>query len=301
MAITRSKIRGKEMILCEGTVEGFYINPIKPEHIKTYTGGKNGPWTPTHRYNLIVDGQPISLGMGDKDGVSPKQQIRAKDNEDNYHTLVKGLVVSVEVEEMPEYNGKPQFRANTGDVVIMDASGAEAPAPAAGGAPAAPYKPKDMTGVEIGHAINGAMNVLLTFGGDASNDNIVRYAGSVHNVTVKLKKEVATANPDKSEYDVGASVGHAVLNACKLVGLEADFEPTLEGIAKDLLDNVVAPVEKYIKEGRGAAKPARRTAAPAKAPAAKPARKAAKVEPEVVADDTVTTGFDDMDDDQIPF
>lgn len=298
MAITREKIRGKEMILCEGKVDGFYVNPIQPEHIKTYTGGKNGPWTPTHRYNLIVDGQPISLGMGDKDGVSPKQQIRAKDNNGNYHTLVKGLMVSVEVEEAGEYNGKPQFRANTGNVIITDASGAEA-APAAAPAGAAPYKPKDMTGVEVGHAINGAMNVLLTFGGDASNDNIVRYAGSVHNVTVKLKKEVAAANPEKSEYDVGASVGHAILNACKLVGLEADFEPTLEGIAVDLLDNVVAPVEKYIKEGRGAAKPARRTPAPAKAPAAKGSRKAAKApEPQPKPEDS---GFDDMDDDSIPF
>lgn len=299
MAITREKIRGKEMILCEGKVDGFYVNPIKPEHIKTYTGGKNGPWTPTHRYNLIVDGQPISLGMGDKDGVSPKQQIRAKDHDGNYHTLVKGLMVSVEVEEAGEYNGKPQFRANTGDVIITDASGAEA-APSAAPAGATAYKPKDMTGVEVGHAINGAMNVLLTFGGDVSNDNIVRYAGSVHNVTVKLKKEVAAANPEKSEYDVGASVGHAILNACKLVGLDADFEPTLEGIAVDLLDNVVAPVEKYIKEGRGAAKPARRTPAPAKAPAAKGSRKAAKAPEPEPQPEPQDSGLDDMDDD-IPF
>lgn len=297
MAITRSKIRGKEMILIEGKVDGFYINPIKPEHIKTYAG-KNGDWTPTHRYNLIVDKQAISLGMGDKDGVSPKQNIRAKDNDDNYHTLVKGLIVSVEVEELEPYNGKPQFRSAVNKVVIMDASGAEAPpAPAAQGAAPAPYKPKDTTGVEVGHAVNAAIDYLQVSGGDLGNDNIVSVAAVMHNVTVKLKAEVAKANPDKSEYDVGASVGHAVRNAARL-NPEGDLETSLEALARDLLDNVSAKVEEFVKSGKGVGKPAKRTPAPTKAAGT---RKVSKPAPEPVEQEAGMPEFEDMDDDQIPF
>lgn len=295
MAINVQKIRGKEMILIEGKVDGFYINPIKPEHQKTYDG-KNGPWKPTHRYNLIVDGDAISLGMGEKDGVSDRQQIRAKDNEDNYHTLVKGLIVSVEVTENGEYKGKTQYQAGVSKVVITDASGAEAPrAPA--GAGAAPYKPKDSTGVEVGHAINGAIDYLLASGGDLSNESITSVAAVVHKVTTKVKADVAAANPDKSDYDVGASVGHAVRNACRM-NPEGELEQALEGVTLDLLENVSAKVEEFVRSGKGVGKPARRTAAPAAKPAT---RKADKAEAPAPAEKPAEqTGFDDMDD-EIPF
>lgn len=297
MAIKREKSRGKELVLIEGPVTAFYINPIKPEHIKTYDG-KNGPWTPTHRYNLVVDGQPISLGMGDKDGVSDKQQIRAKDNDDKFHTITKGMEVSVEVEELEPYNGKPQFRSGVSKVVIMDVSKAEAPpqqgqAPNAGGS----YKPKDTTGMEVGHAVNAAIDYLQASGGDLSNENIVSVSAIMHNVTGKIKAEFAKANPEKSDYDVGAAVGHAVRNAARL-NPEGDLESSVEALAWDILDNVSAKVEEFVKSGKGVAKPAKRTPAPAKAAGT---RKAAKPAQEPVQDEPEHTGFDDMDDDQIPF
>ena len=296
MAIVEQTIRGKKMILVEGTVDGFYINPIKPEHIKTYTGGKNGPWTPTHRYNLIVDGQPISLGMGDKDGVSDRQQIRAKDNDDNYHNLVKGLVVSVEVEEGEPYNGKPQYRSGVGKIVITDASKAEAPR-AAGAAPAAAGKSFDKTGVEVGHAINGALDYLIASGGDLSNDSIISVAAVVHKVTTKLKADVAAANPDKSEFDVGASVGHAVRNACRMAP-EGELEKVLEALSADILENVSAKVEAFVRSGKGVGKPATRTAAPKRTPQA---RKAKTADPVEAAPQEAETNVADMDDSDIPF
>ena len=300
MSITRSKIRGKEMILIEGKVDGFYINPIKPEHIKTYAG-KNGDWTPTHRYNLIVDGQAISLGMGDKDGVSPKQNIRAKDNEDNYHTLVKGLIVSVEVEELEPYNNKPQFRSGVGKVVIMDASGAEAAptAPAPGAAPAEPY---DETGMLVCHGINGAMALVGTGNFEVDNDTIFRLSNAVHAATTRLKEEVKKHNPDMTNKAVGNYSGNAVIAACRMVSADENLEDTLFDFGLDIVENVTLKFDEVIRSGKGAAKPAKRTAAPAKStkPAGRKATKVVEEAQEPVTEDN-DGGFDDMDDDQIPF
>lgn len=292
--IIKQKIRGKEVIFIEGDVTGFYINEIPKDKIKTYAG-KNGPWTPTHRYSLVMGEHRISLGMGDKDGVSDRQQIRVKDNDDQYHNLVRGLKVSVEVEENGEYQGKTQYQSSSSKVVVLDASGAVQQAPAAGGGQSqgqGPQKPKDMTGISTGHAFNGAMNFILAFGVEPTNDNIIRYATSIHNVTEKLKEAGKLKFPDMSAYDLGAMIGNAVLNASKLAGLEGDFEENVYSIAMDFLDNVVPAISKYVKEGKGAAPaPKVSRAAPAKKAAAK-----AKPAPQEEGNDAPF----DMDDD-IPF
>lgn len=291
MAINKTVFRGKEIITIDGKVDAFYINPIKPEHIKTYSG-KNGPWTPTHRYNLIVDGQPISLGMGDKDGVSDRQIIQGKDNDGKYHALVKGLEVSVEVTENGEYQGKTQYQSSNSKVVIIDASGAEAPQQKSSGGSANNYqaKPKDMSGISVGHSFNGAMNFITTYGQDNSNENIVAVAKKVHDVTERVKAEYAKANPDMSAYDSGAAAGNSVLNACKLVGVDGDFEEGVYSLAMDFLNNVVPKIMAHVK---GEAKPAPAVKTTRSAPAKKPATKAKPVE----------EMFPELDDDssELPF
>lgn len=295
MAINKTVFRGKEVITIDGKVDAFYINPIKPEHIKTYSG-KNGPWTPTHRYNLIVDGQPISLGMGDKDGVSDRQTIQAKDNDGKYHTLVKGLEVSVEVTENGEYQGKTQYQSSNSKVVVIDASGAEAPQKSSGNTSQNSYtpKPKDMSGTSCGHALNGAMNFILTFGQDNSNENIVAIAKKVHDVTERVKAEYAKANPDMSAYDAGAASGNSILNACKLVGVDGDFEEGVYALAMDFLNNVVPKIMAHVKGEAKSPAPAVKTTR--SSPKPKAATKAAPV----VEEQANSGGFEDMDDD-IPF
>lgn len=302
--LQKTKFRGKEVITIEGDVTGFYVNPIPEDKIKSYPTAK-GLWTPTHRYNLVVGEYRISLGMGDKDGVSDRQQIRVKDNDGVYHNLVRGLKVSVEVKENGEYQGKTQYQASNSNVIVLDATNAQGTAQgstggqkAAGGASGGSYKPKDMTGVSVGHSFNGAMNFLLTQGVEASNENIAKYGTSVHNVTEKVKAQFAKANPDKSEYDVGAAVGNSILNAAKLVDPDGDFESQLEALSSDFLTSVVPVLEKHVREGKGAAVAPKVTrAAPKKSGVTKAKPAAQREEP---VDDKPSTGFDDMDDD-IPF
>lgn len=292
MAINKTVFRGKEIITIDGKVDAFYINPIKPEHIKTYSG-KNGPWTPTHRYNLIVDGQPISLGMGDKDGVSDRQIIQGKDNEGKYHALVKGLEVSVEVTENGEYQGKTQYQSSNSKVVIIDASGAESPQqkyPA--GSTAYTPKPKDMSGISVGHSFNGAMNFITTYGQDNSNENIVAVAKKVHDVTERVKAEYSKSNPDMSAYDLGAAAGNSVLNACKLVGVDGDFEEGVYALAMDFLNNVVPEIMSHVKGGSKEQPAAvKTTRAPAKKPVATKAKPVEEVFPELDNDEVDNLPF----------
>lgn len=116
-----------------------------------------------------------------------------------------------------------------------------------GDKPAYTSKPRNDTGIQLGHSINGAMNFLITWGVEASNENILSYGKKVHGATEKLKKEHKEANPEMSDYDASASVGNAILNACKLVGTETDFEQGVYAIAKDLLENVVKPLGEFIR------------------------------------------------------
>lgn len=285
MAINKTIFRGKEIITIDGKVDAFYVNPIKPEHIKTYTNGKQ-PWTPTHRYNLIVDGQPISLGMGDKDGVSDRQIIQGKDNDGKYHALVKGLEVSVEVTENGEYQGKTQYQSSNSKVVIIDASGAES-THQKGSSGSVVKAPFDQQGMATGHALNGAFNFLITQGIETSNENIIKYAKMVHNVTDKIN----TTHKEKYEkvsQNYKAMTGHAVLNACKFAS-EDSFEGVLYSIAIDFLDNVVPVVAEHVK---GEAKPVPAVKTTRAAPAKKNATKATPV---------MEPLEEEMDDPELPF
>lgn len=149
-------------------------------------------------------------------------------------------------------------------------------------------KPKDGgAGISTGHALNGAMNFLLTQGVEPSNENIVKYAQSVHNVTEKVKKATEAKNAGMDAYSVGAMSGNAILNACKLIDPNGDFEQQLEALATDFLDNVVPKIAAHVK---GEEKPA-----PAvKTTRAAPAKKATTKAPPVVEPDG-------QEEDQLPF
>ena len=163
-----------------------------------------------------------------------------------------------------------------------------------GGAGSYQAKPKDMSGISVGHSFNGAMNFILTYGQDNSNENIVAVAKKVHDVTERVKAEYAKANPEMSAYDSGAAAGNSVLNACKLVGVDGDFEEGVYSLAMDFLNNVVPKIMSHVK---GEAKPA-----PAvKTTRAVPAKKNATKATPVVEEQSNSGGFEDMDDSDIPF
>lgn len=266
----------KTFLEAAGFIKGAYLNEIPEAQRKTYPGEKGQVWAPTHRINLVIGEDRISLGLFEQ--TDKKKTPRAKDTEGNYHDLAVGAEVSVVVTRGDDYNGKPQYSARLNDVLIVT----PAPVKDSGGGAAKEYKPKDMTGVRVGHAVNAAINTL----GLAKPEELIEAAKEVHDLTEKLVAEYKEKNPKMSEYDLGASVGQAILSASRFV----DSVQEIEAYARATLDVVAPAITEYIKGAKEDAP------APAPAPAAKPKGKA-KAAP---APAPAASGFDDMDDD-IPF
>lgn len=108
----------------------------------------------------------------------------------------------------------------------------------------------DPIGVETGHSIN-ALQIILDRGFKV--DDPLGVAKTLHVVTIELKKEYAQAT-NRTEDEVGASVGNAVLNACRRIDKKTkvdDFAAAITAEAKDVLTNLAEPLYDWIKNGAG--------------------------------------------------
>lgn len=274
----------KEITLVEGPITGIFLNELKT--IKTYAND----WTPTHSVNLLVDGTKIGLGLTDKEKVS------AKDADESWHDLEKGMEVSVLVTE-GDYQGKPQYNAMPKDVLVVNASVPESKQSSAPASGKAAYTKRDTSGVSTGHAINVAFNVLE---GEAVDnpDGVVELAKKAHDLTVKLKAEYTEKNPDMSEYDLGAMVGQSILSASRIT----DFD-SIEAVARETLESIVPAVSAYVK-GNDKPVPEKKAVAKKAAPkktAAKKGNAEVPQEPDEFLTDTVGNASPDFDDSDIPF
>lgn len=115
-----------------------------------------------------------------------------------------------------------------------------------GGKSAGSFK-KDNSGVETGHAINGALNLKR----NGHQQEVLELAKIVHDTTVSLKASERARDENKgvSDYDIGAAVGHAVLNATRDVKPQDDLAEALTTYATGLLSRVVPEITAYVKAG----------------------------------------------------
>lgn len=289
-------VDGSMLVLAEGKVERIVIKEAEQT-------AKNIEYGVTHIASIVVGGQWINfISLGIREGKEPDITVNmgTKDKPD-WKRIEEGDEVRVIVQRTVK-GDKTYYNAKRSGIKLTkkgEGGGSSSGGNGGSGSSYTPKAPRDNTGMSVGHSLNGAMNFIMTRGVEPSDENITRYATSVHTVTERLKAGVAKARPELSDYDVGASVGNAVLNAAKLVGEDVDFETTLEAVASDLLNNVVTVIEKFVREGRGAAQAPKTTrAAPAKT-ASKPVNKAAKAEKPAPAESPADDEFDD--DDTIPF
>lgn len=112
----------------------------------------------------------------------------------------------------------------------------------------------DPIGVETGHSIN-ALQIILDRGFKV--DSPLDVAKTLHVVTIELKKEYAQAT-NRTEDEVGASVGNAVLNACRRIDKKTkvdDFAVAITTEAKNILTNLAEPLYDWIKTGSTTAVP----------------------------------------------
>lgn len=110
---------------------------------------------------------------------------------------------------------------------------------------------KDNSGMETGHALNGALNLRRS---GLTAPPVVEVAKVVHDVTKHLKLDAAQdpANKGMSDYDLGAMVGHAVLNATRDIQVgdndnQEEITGKLLAYARELMSSVVPGVAAYVK------------------------------------------------------
>ena len=294
MGIIRQEdlINGGEIVVIHGTVDRIIIKEAE----KT---SKNLEYGVTHLASLLIDGVYINyISIGTKEGREPNIAINqgSKDSpkwvQIQETDEVKVVVTEKVVGDKTYYSAK----RTSIKLVKKNATPGQAPQQQASGGGAGSYtaKPKDMSGISVGHSFNGALNYILTFGLDNSNEFIVETAKKVHNVTERVKSEYAKANPDMSAYDTGAAAGNSILNACKLVGTDGDFEEGVYALAMDFLNNVVPKIMEHVKGGEKPPAPAVKTT---RSPAKKPA--ATKAKP--VVEEEVFPELDEEDDSSLPF
>ena len=292
MGIIRQEdlINGGEIVVIHGTVDRIIIKEAEQT-------AKNIEFGVTHIASIVVADQWINfISLGIKEGKEPNIAINTgtKDNP-KWVQIQESDEVKVVVKETVK-GDKTYYNAKRTGIKLVKKNATPGQAPqhqASGGSTNYTAKPKDMSGIEAGQSLNGAMNFILTYGVDASNESIVSYGKKVHSATVKVKESYKKDNPAVPEYDAGARCGLAILTACKLVGTEVDFEQGIIDLAQDILNNVLEPITEFVKTPQASAAPAKVTRAPVKKPAA------TKAKP--VVEEEVFPELDEEDDSSLPF
>ena len=276
MTIIRQEdlVNGGEIVLIAGKVERIKI-------VEAEQTAKNIEYGVTHTASVVVDSVWINyISLGIKEGREPNIAINTGTKAaPKWERIEEGDEVKVVVSETVKGDKTYYNAKRTGIKLVKKGAGSSGSSSSFGNqSSGSTYQAKskfDQTGVSTGQSVNGALNFLITWGVEASNENIVKYGKLVHTVTEKVKGYVKTVNPEASEYEQGARGGLAVLTACKLVGTEQDFASGVEAIAKDFVDNVFPPIMSFVKgEEKSSSPPAKITRA---APAKKVATKAAPV------------------------
>lgn len=278
-------VNGGEIVVISGVVERIIIKDAERT-------AKNLEYGVTHIASMCVDNQWINyISLSIKEGRIPDISVNSgtkaqpKWVQIQETDEVKIVVTEKIVGDKAYYNAKKSgiklVKKNATPGQQSQQSNGQS------GQSSFTAKPKAPTeGVQTGHAFNGAMNFILTQGVDPTNENIVKYAQHVHNVTEKVKAVATAKHKDMDTYSVGAMVGNSILNACKLADPGGDFESQVEALASDFLDNVVPKIAAHVKgESKESSPPPKVTRA---SPAKKAATKAVQVEePEFPEDSDV--------------
>lgn len=214
----------KEAFWAEGVVEYVKLDKfdeLKVSYIKV-AGQPDKKIESTHKASILLkekgagkDDAGVWIGLGDVKLHPEHENLQVK-QDDNWITIERGVEVTMDV-KLNEWQGKTYYQSSKGKIFVVSTEGVQAAAPKAGkGGDSAPtkqpYKKRDTVGIETGHAVNGALELIR---GGVKGDAF-ELAGVVQSATVTLKAEVAKERGvDVTDYDLGASVGHAILNACR--------------------------------------------------------------------------------------
>ena len=217
---TETDRKGKTVTYATGIVD--YVKLDKFAEPKTFVwDGKS--IVSTHRASLVLkekgakqDEKGIWISLGDIELKEGYENLQVKDG-DTWITIEKGVEVSIDIDKVDTKGDKTYYNTKKSRITVLSTEGVQKSAKPAGNKAGAEtgkssYKKRDTVGLETGHAVNGALELIR---GGVEGDAF-ELAGVVQSATETLKAEVAKERGvDITDYDLGASVGHAILNACK--------------------------------------------------------------------------------------
>lgn len=227
----------KEVLFATGIVKGIFFNKLSA--VKTYTyDGK--AWTPTHSVSIIVDDTRISYGLTDK------EKLNAKDVAGEYHEIVKGMEVTVEIIEQGEYKGKPSYNSKSSKTTIINSVPKDSSP--SGGKSGGEY---DDTPLAAGNARTAAVNWVHRGIVDMSSikEVVKDFAEVSHSVREKV------INNGMSSRDVGFGVGQATVAASLICNKFSEVEKFIINYVETLIPASIEIV-KDIKGGKKAPKQA---------------------------------------------
>lgn len=273
-----------EVTWAEGVVQFVKLDKYPEVQVFVYQGKKIES---THKASILIkekgkegrDDEGVWIGLGDIKLHPDHEELQIKDG-DNWVTIERGVEVSVDIKKVSTgKNGATYYNSSKGNITVISTEGVQnssgkSSTPTKGQEKKA-YTPRDTTGMEVGHAVNGGFE-LVRAGASLSP---VEAAKVVHNATVALKAEEAgKRGVELTNYDVGASVGHAILNACKNSAGKITTESDLITEAKSVLD-VSEEITVYVKGGSD------KTPSPQKEEKKQEVKKPVEKETEFVPDD----------------
>lgn len=257
MSIIKTEVDRKrnKVTFAEGVVQFVKLDKFPETKVFVYQGKKIES---THSASILIkekgkegrDDEGVWVGLGDVKLHPEHENLQVK-VDDDWVTIERGVEVSVDIKKVSTgKNGQTYYNSTKGNITVLSTDGvakggnsgsAKKDSPA--GAKTS-YK-RDNTGMHTGHAINGALYLQR----NGAKQSQVEMAKLVHDVTTELKVEVANdqgKSPD--DYDVGASVGHAVLNACRDYSGKGDIESFIKEYVESL-SKVTYEITAYIKGG----------------------------------------------------
>lgn len=214
------------------TIITTVVNPVDDSEVTLATGNvkrilykeasaAQKKYDTTHNASIIIaaEGQDdvfVNLSLKIKEGQEPQiRYAEGKKGSETWHTLNAGDDVKIQMKDVNKVGDKTYYQSSVSRIKVTkrnESAVSQNNAPKTASTQSS-YKKRDMTGMETGHALNGAME-LVRGGSDVKDE--FELSKLVHEITVELKVEHAKEKGvDITDYDIGASVGHAVLNACK--------------------------------------------------------------------------------------
>ena len=201
--------------------------------------------------------------------------VEGKAGSEKWYDLQQGDEVKITISKQGVWNDKPTYETTMKRIKVTKRAEGNVNNKSSAPTKGQEKKPfvKDSSGMETGHAHNGALYLHR----NGVEGSVVDLAKIVHSVTLEMKKEKSedTGVP-VTNYDLGSSVGHAVLNATR------DWKEstiTHKGLkeAAQLNAQVSEEILAYVKGGENRASPVKEEKQEVKKPVEK--------EPQFVPDD----------------